>query len=124
MNVLVVDDEIKIANAMTERLRLRGFEASAAFDAETALNVLEAGVFQGMILDLRLPDLNGLEVLKRVHHRYPTIRVVILSGHGSDREFDACRASGAVACFHKPTDIAVLIEALVSEDDRVGEHQA
>lgn len=112
MKILVVDDEKKIANALTERLRLRGWAGTAAYDGKSALSWLRRETFDGMILDLRLPDIDGIEVLRQTKKEFPAVQVVILSGHGNEDDFKTCLGLGANACFHKPADISKLTEAL------------
>ncbi|MBF0104018.1 MAG: response regulator [Deltaproteobacteria bacterium] len=112
MKILVVDDEIKIADAMVERLRLRGFEATPAYDGNTALERLRTGAFDGMILDLRLPDIEGIAVLQKTRKKTPDLKVIILSGHGNEHDFKICLEMGACACFHKPAKITEIVEAL------------
>ena len=125
MKILVVDDEVKIANALTERLGLRGFEAAPVYDGMSALSRLRSDAFDGVILDLRLPDIDGIEVLRQTKEATPEIRVVILSGHGNEQDFRTCMELGAVACFHKPANIVKLIEALVGSGDApIPTHQA
>ena len=112
MKILVVDDEKKIANVLAERLRLRGFDATAAYDGISALTRLGMEAFDGVILDLRLPDIDGTQVLRLTNEKSPNVRVVILSGHGTEQDFETCLRLGAVACFHKPAKISKLMEAL------------
>jgi DNA-binding response OmpR family regulator len=96
MKILVVDDEQKIANVLAERLKLRGFDATAVFDGTSALSLLRRETFDGIILDLRLPDIDGIEVLTETKGAFPDMKVDL----------------GAVACFHKPAKISKLAEAL------------
>lgn len=117
MNVLVVDDETKIADVLTERLRLRGFEATPVYDATSAISMLKKHAYEGIILDLRLPDMDGTEVLKHVKSVYPGIRVVILSGHANEDDFQTCLELGASKCFHKPGDIHKLIQVFADGDE-------
>jgi DNA-binding response OmpR family regulator len=117
MHILVVDDEKKIADTLTMRLQLRGFDASPAYDAASALSELDRISFQGIILDLRLPDMDGIEVLGQIKRMFPAMRVVILSGHANEKDFETCLELGAIACFHKPAKISELIEALVGLSD-------
>jgi DNA-binding response OmpR family regulator len=117
MNILVVDDEKKIANALAERLRLRGFEAVPVYDATSALSRLQRDDFDGMILDLRLPDIDGIEVLRQTKKALPDLKVVILSGHANEQDFKSCLDLGAAACFHKPANIAEILEVLVGSTD-------
>jgi two-component system response regulator CpxR len=113
MKILVVDDEKKIADALAQRLGLRDFDATPVYDGTSALSRLGKDTFDGIILDLRLPDIDGIEVLRQTMKKFPGIRIVILSGHGNEQDFNTCLELGAVACFHKPADILRLIEALV-----------
>ena len=125
MRILVVDDETKFANALAERLKLRGFEAEPVYDGTSALSTLRTDAFDGVILDLRLPDIDGIDVLRQTKEARPEIRVVILSGHANEHDFSTCLELGAIACFHKPANIANLIEALMgSSDEPVPAYQA
>ena len=111
MKILVVDDEKKIADALVQRLELRGFEAEPVYDGMSAMLRLTQNAFDGIILDLRLPDIDGIGILTRAKEAFPNIKVVILSGHGNEQDFKTCLELGAVACFHKPANILKLIEA-------------
>jgi len=113
MKILVVDDEKKIADALAQRLGLRGFDAEPVYDGTSALSQLRRDIFDGVILDLRLPDIDGIEILKQTKGVSPDIKIVILSGHGNEQDFNKCLELGAVACFHKPANILKLIEALM-----------
>jgi len=113
MKILIVDDEKKLADVMSERLGLRGFEATPVYDGRSALSQLKDDAYEGMILDLRLPDIDGIEVLRQTMKVSPGMTVVIVSGHGSVQDFKICLELGAVACFHKPVkiaDIAAILE--------------
>jgi DNA-binding response OmpR family regulator len=116
MRILVVDDEKKIANALAERLGLRGFDATPVYDGTSALSLLGKDTFDGIILDLRLPDIDGIEVLRQTKERFPNIGIVILSGHGNEQDFKTCLELGAIACFHKPANILKLTEALAQAE--------
>lgn len=116
MKILVVDDEKKIANALAERLGLRGFDATPVYDGTSALSLLGKDTFDGMILDLRLPDIDGIEVLRQTKEEFPNIGIVILSGHGNEQDFKTCLELGAIACFHKPANILKLTEALAQAE--------
>ena len=116
MKILVVDDEKKIANVLAERLGLRGFDATPVYDGTSALSLLGKDDFDGIILDLRLPDIDGIEVLRQTKGKFPNIGIVILSGHGNEQDFKTCLELGAIACFHKPANILKLTEALAQAE--------
>ncbi len=121
MKILVVDDEKKIANALAERLGLRGFDATPVYDGTSALSLLGKDNFDGIILDLRLPDIDGIEVLRQTKEKFRNIRVVVLSGHGNEQDFKTCLELGAIACFHKPAKILKLTETLAQAEAKSDE---
>lgn len=117
MKILIVDDEKKLAETLAERLEIRGFSAVAVYDGQSALDLLRSDRFDGVILDLRLPDIHGIEILKRTMIQYDHLKVVILSGHGNASDFERCIELGAIACFQKPADIMKLVEAIQQKNE-------
>ena len=77
-----------------------------------ALETIRERTPEVMILDLKMPGINGLEVLKRVKSEHPEVEVIILTGHGSEADREACMAMGAYAYLEKPVDIDALSEAI------------
>ncbi len=112
MDILVVDDEEEFADAFAERLRLRGFRSYVANNGETALRLLEQGVAKVMVLDLKMPGMDGFEVLRRSKEIDPSLQVIVLSGHGSDEDEVFARNLGAFQYLRKPADIGAILEAL------------
>ncbi len=112
MKILVVDDEKKFAQALAERLKLRGFEATPVFDGVSAVERLQSEIFDGMVLDLRLPDMDGIQVLLKIREKLPGLTVVVLSGHATRQDFKICMELGAAACFHKPARISEFTKVL------------
>ncbi|HEY5997694.1 MAG TPA: response regulator [bacterium] len=79
--VLLVDDEREFAEALAERLRLRGYEAQAAFCAAAALEAAAAAPFDVVLLDLNLPGVRGVELLLLLRQALPHAEVILLTGH-------------------------------------------
>jgi len=79
--VLLVDDEREFAEALTERLRLRGYDARAACTAEEALAAAAATAPDVVLLDLNLPGVRGVELLLALRQACPHAGIVLLSGH-------------------------------------------
>ena len=113
MKILVVDDEKKFAKVLAERLRLRGFDVTPVFDGTSALTRLQEERFDGVVLDLRLPDMDGIQILRQTRVKLPDMRIVVLSGHATQQDFKTCRELGATACFHKPAKISELAQVLM-----------
>ena len=80
MRVLLVDDEAAFARPLAERLELRGMETGVALDAEAALVMLAEGEWDLVFLDVGLPGMDGVTLLKILRERYPDLDVVMLSG--------------------------------------------
>ncbi|RJP46380.1 MAG: response regulator, partial [Desulfobacteraceae bacterium] len=115
---LLVDDEREFIQTLSERLEMRDIGAAVAFDGESALELVEDDAPEVMLLDLQMPGINGIEVLKKVKAEHPEIEVVILTGHGTDKDRDICMDLGAFAYLEKPVDIDVLSDIL----KRANEH--
>ncbi len=111
-DILIVDDEVDFAETFAERLRLRGFCVSVAYGGELALQILEESAVAVMVLDLKMPGIDGLEVLRRVKKSHPEVEVIILSGHGSELDEAYGRSLGAFEYLRKPADIGDVVEAV------------
>lgn len=114
IKVLLVDDEEDFVRTLAERLELRGEQLGSdiALDGETALRTVEKGIPDVMVLDLRMPGIDGLEVLKRTKEKYPHVQVIILTGHGSDKDEEEARRLGAYDYLQKPVAIDKLVESI------------
>jgi DNA-binding NtrC family response regulator len=112
MKVLLVDDEREFVESLSERLELRNLEADVVYDGEQALDVLKEGKHDVMVLDLRMPGIDGIEVLRQAKKRNPNVQVVVLTGHGTDKDEAMAKKLGAIAYMRKPVDIDRLVGAL------------
>ncbi|WP_147822456.1 response regulator [Salidesulfovibrio onnuriiensis] len=117
--VLLVDDEREFVQTLSERLLLRDMGSAVVYDGESALNLVEEDEPEVMILDLKMPGIDGIEVLRRVKASRPNIEVIILTGHGSEADRAVCMDLGAFAYLHKPVDIDVLSETLKAANDKI-----
>jgi DNA-binding response OmpR family regulator len=117
--ILLVDDEREFVQTLSERLLIRDMGSAVAYDGESALELIKEDEPEVMILDLRMPGIDGLEVLKRVKKTNPYIEVIILTGHGSDLDRDMCLELGAFAYMQKPVDIDELSEAIKKANERM-----
>jgi CheY-like chemotaxis protein/cytidylate kinase len=110
--VLLVDDEREFVQTLSERLMMREMGSAIAYDGESALNLINEDEPEVMILDLKMPGIDGIEVLRRVKATRPEIEVIILTGHGTDSDRDLCLKLGAYAYLQKPVDIDLLSATL------------
>ncbi len=117
--VLLVDDEREFVQTLSERLEMREVGSHAVYDGESALDMVRQDEPEVMILDLKMPGIDGIEVLRRVKQESPDIEVIILTGHGSEADRETCMGLGAFAYLQKPVDIDVLSDTLKRANDKV-----
>ncbi len=117
--VLLVDDEREFVQTLSERLLIRDMGSAVAYDGESALSLVKEDEPEVMILDLKMPGIDGIEVLRRVKETNPEIEVIILTGHGSEADKKVCMDLGAFAYLHKPVDIDVLSETLKKANEKI-----
>ena len=118
--VLLVDDEEEFVSALSERLMLRGIEVDSALNGEEALALMVEKVFAVVILDVMMPGLGGLEVLKQIKSTHPNTQVILLTGHGSTREGIEGMRLGAFDYLIKPVGIEDMLEKLKEAARTVG----
>jgi len=117
--ILLVDDEREFVQTLSERLIMRDMGSAVAYDGESALNMVDEEEPEVMILDLKMPGIDGIEVLRKVKASRPDIEVIILTGHGSEADRQICMELGAFAYLHKPVDIEILSKTLKEANEKV-----
>jgi two-component system response regulator CpxR len=122
--VMLVDDEEEFVLALSERLQTRRMTPVVAFNGEQALAMVENDEPEVMVLDLKMPGIDGMEVLRRVKRTHPSTEVIILTGHGTDAEEVLAAELGAFAYLRKPVDIEVLTETMKAAYRRLEEARA
>jgi DNA-binding NtrC family response regulator len=117
--VLLVDDERDFVQTLSERLIMRDMGSAVAYDGESALNMIQEEEPEVMILDLKMPGIDGIEVLRQVKATNPDIEVIVLTGHGTEKDKDVCMELGAFAFLQKPVDIQLLSQTLIKANEKV-----
>ncbi|MEW6586165.1 MAG: response regulator [Nitrospirota bacterium] len=112
--VLLVDDEVEFASALAERLQLRNFDVRAASNALEALASINSDTPDVVVLDLKMPGMGGIEILKTIKKIDRTIEVILLTGHGDRESVQEGMQSGAAEYIMKPIDIEELISKINS----------
>ncbi|MCK9384036.1 MAG: sigma 54-interacting transcriptional regulator [Nevskia sp.] len=116
--ILLVDDDTKILRVLTLRLETEGYEVVVADSADSALQRIRDARPRLVLADLRMPDVDGIELLNRIQAREPGLPVVILSAHGDVPETVRAMQAGAVDFLTKPIDRDRLLECLHDHLDR------
>ncbi|MBW2030657.1 MAG: response regulator [Deltaproteobacteria bacterium] len=114
LKVLLVDDEKEFVESLSERLELRNLKAAVAYDGERALKMIKKEKPDVMVLDLRMPGIDGIEVLRRAKKKHPDMPIVVLTGHGTEEDEKEAFRLGASAYLRKPVDIDHLVGTLHS----------
>lgn len=110
--VLFVDDEEEFVKALAERLQMRDVGSDLAFNGEQALQIVKDQEPDVMVLDLKMPGIDGMEVLKRVRKAYPQVQVIILRGHGPEKDEEQAKRLGALAYLRKPVNLEQLVQVM------------
>lgn len=120
--ILIIDDEINMRKSLAGYLEQDGFETATSADAESGLKMLDAGFFSALILDLRLPGMDGLEMLSKIRGQGMNLPVIMISAHGDIEDAVKAMKLGANDYLVKPFDPAELLIRLEKalEADRLG----
>jgi len=112
LRVLFVDDEEELVSAVVERLEIRGVAARGVTTGVDALRLIDSDEFDVVVIDVKMPGLGGLGLIRRIKARRPDLQVVLLSGHGSAEDAAEGMRLGAVDYLMKPVNIDTLVEIL------------
>ena len=123
MRVLVVDDEPAFSEPLAERLALRGYDTATAQDADAALAELARSPRDLIFLDVGLPGMDGVDLLKILRERYPQIDVVMLSGAGDMGKAVQAMRRGALNWLSKPVGMDGILAECRKAAERAGARQ-
>ncbi len=110
--VLLVDDEKDFIETLAERMKNRGMDVSATTSALEALKMAEEKPYDAIILDLKMPEMDGIEVLAALKEKNPELQVILLTGHATVEKGIEAMKLGAMDFLEKPFDIKVLSEKI------------
>ncbi len=113
ISVLIVDDEPRVVDEIEEFLKTRNFIVHKAGAPSKAFSILKNNLLNIVILDIKLPEMDGLQVLSKIKSQYPDIEVIMISGHGDmDTVIQAMR-NGASDYFAKPFKLMDINNAIL-----------
>jgi DNA-binding NtrC family response regulator len=112
IKLLIVDDEIRFLQTLTQRLGLRDFDVTPVSNGQDALEMASRQSFDLALVDLKMPGMDGEEVLEKLKQQHPFIEVVILTGHGSIDSAVTCTRLGSHSYLQKPCDTDELLLVL------------
>ena len=124
--VLIIDDEVDFVETIVKRLRDRGLDAEGALSGPEGLQLLDNKEFDVIILDVKMPKMNGIETLREIKKKKPLVEVIMLTGHGSVESGIQGLQLGAFNYVMKPVPLNELLKQMTQayerkliEEDRV-----
>lgn len=117
--VLFVDDEREFVQTVSQRLISRDVGTYGVYDGKEALDLIVEDRPEVMVLDLKMPGMHGVEVLRQTKELAPEIEVIILTGHGTTKDMEECMKLGAFAYMNKPVNIEELSATIKAANDKV-----
>ncbi len=126
-NVMIVDDERNIRQGLGKAMELDGYNVFLAEDGQEAIALLEREEIDLVITDLRMPRLSGEELLRHVVDSYPTVSVIVLTGHGTIETAVQAMRDGAYDFLTKPVNLdrlSILVKRALSTRELVLQHRA
>jgi len=112
IRLLIVDDEERFLKTLSERLTLRDFEVDAVTNGKDAVARADEKQFDLALVDLRMPGMDGEEVLETLKREHPYVEVIILTGHGSIDAAVRCTSAGSYSFLQKPCGTGELLVVL------------
>jgi DNA-binding NtrC family response regulator len=91
-NILLVDDEQKFLDSISERVRLKGFSPFLANNGEEALSLARSNKIHAAVVDLKMPDMDGLVIIEKLKEIHPEIKTILLTGFGNEKVKEAAEA--------------------------------
>lgn len=101
-HILIVDDEQHIQDMLSRNFRFEGYDVKTAGNGEEALEILRNHRIEVVISDIRMPVMDGIELLKRIHKDYQMVQVIIITGYVTMTSLLDAFRHGAYTCIFKP----------------------
>lgn len=112
MRILIIEDHVPVATFLAEAVRLQGHEAIVATTGREAFSLLGQGSPDAVFLDIVMPEVTGVEILRRIRQTHPVLPVVVITGEASSEQIGEARRLGVTDVIEKPFGLKFLGEAL------------
>lgn len=103
--ILIVDDELNMRLVLSAMLKKEGYEVAPASDGREALQILKSSKIAVVVTDLKMPDIDGMELLNRISEQYPAVPVIMITAHGTVATAVEALKKGALDYITKPFDL-------------------
>jgi len=112
LKILLVDDEEELVSTLADRLEFRGYHADAVLSGADAIKKVGEEKYNVAVIDVKMPEINGIEVMKLILKLQEDIKVILMTGHGSPEEGELGMSEGAFDYMVKPINIDILISKI------------
>jgi DNA-binding NtrC family response regulator len=112
IRLILIDDEAAFTTVMAKRLNRRGLDVTSAFSGSEAIQAMRKAEFDVAVLDLKMEDMDGIEVLKIFKKLDPGMPVIMLTGHGSEKSASEGMRYGAFDYLFKPCEFEELLKKI------------
>ncbi len=116
MKILIVDDETVVAHLLADSIEAQGHEATVAYGGDEALRLIGRQCPDAVFLDVKMPEMSGLDVLRRLRESHPSLPVILITGHAGSDDCEDARRLGALEVIEKPFLLNALRNALADLD--------
>ncbi len=114
-HLLIVDDQMGIRMLLQEVFEQSGYTVSIAANGEEALEMFRAQKVDGVLLDMKIPGMNGIEILKHMKREQPEVPVMMMTAYGELNLIEEAKGLGASLYFTKPFDIFEVRSAVIEQ---------
>ena len=111
-SILVVDDEDALRTVLSSELESEGYIVATAGDGDEAISILQGKLFDLVLLDIKMPRIDGFEVLRFIKERYPATKVIMLTGFADLKNAIESKKLGAEDFVSKPYDLVDLLTTI------------
>jgi len=112
IKVVVVDDDRRMVKTICDILRIKGFEATAAYTGEEAVECVKSGKPDCVLMDIKMPGSDGIETLEKIKALVPDLPVIIMSAYATEEQVAEVKKQGAYSLLNKPVDIQMILSFL------------
>jgi DNA-binding NtrC family response regulator len=109
LRVLIVDDNQMMAKTLQDILRVKGYQAEVAYSGPEALNKVEIIPFDCILSDIKMPDVNGVDLFRAIKTKHPDLPVVLMTAYATDNLIEEGLEEGVIAVLTKPLDMSLLL---------------
>ncbi|WP_313893339.1 response regulator [Psychrobacillus sp.] len=117
-HLLIVDDQLGIRMLLKEVFSQEGYEVSLASNGFEALQIMEEQKIDGVLLDMKIPGMDGIQILKKLKEKWPKLPVMMMTAYGELNLIQESISLGAALYFTKPFDIFEVRDAVNKELNR------